>query len=167
MTSASLTEKVPYHQSERNFRRFEPTIANILKNFPNETIIVASDLSSETISHRLRDAIRSVFVHNYIPRFFERSQLESVRNELKICKENNRVIARFSTLKPITQTQAPAFVFNSPSEDIARAAVYIAANALGEVKLLNVTQAQRNCIQAMRSTYDIAIIEDGSAIIVL
>lgn len=51
---------LPYRYSERHFRRYEPSIAVIVRQWPMVTVLDPSPLALETFSCRLRDAIKSM-----------------------------------------------------------------------------------------------------------
>jgi hypothetical protein len=50
---------------EQAFRRYEPVIELAIENYPNETLLKLGRLSTETVSHRLRDAARGYHTFRY------------------------------------------------------------------------------------------------------
>ena len=50
----------PFHQSERNFRRFEATLTELVKRWPIVLKMNPSPLAVETYSCRFRDALRAL-----------------------------------------------------------------------------------------------------------
>lgn len=62
--------------NEFAFRRYEPVIAAVVRNFPRDTIVSFDSLSPETFIHRLRDAARGYNTFRYpsdisYPKFLE------------------------------------------------------------------------------------------------
>lgn len=48
----------PFHKSERNFRRYESLLKQILQAYPNPSFVKPEGLSIETVINRLRDAMK-------------------------------------------------------------------------------------------------------------
>lgn len=83
---------LPHRFTEKSFRRYEATIAELVDRFPQPITILAQQmgLSLCTISNRLRDAIRS-YDENKWPSRIDRRKFDEIKLDI-IVKEGNDAV---------------------------------------------------------------------------
>ena len=161
--------QIPYHKSERMFRRYEEHIFRIVKEFPTAVSFDPHPHSSETFMCRLRDSISSLLEFNW-PTPIDVKRLSDIRPQFIIVNEQGMVVAKPKWHKPLSLVGKLdevkveldfMFELDKPRQEVFFAAVILVANKVinKPIKLKNVPQVW---INDALDRYDVGI-SDSSA----
>lgn len=110
---------LPYHQSERCFRKYEGIIGTIVGQLPGLTIIQCPDnVSINTFVARLRDSISSVRKYNWKTLVFEQSKL-LLYPTLTVCVKDDKIVCgiRRSIKESVIKQFATKVIRHKDSEE--------------------------------------------------
>jgi len=99
--------------SEKNFRRFEPYIAEVITNHPEPTIFYPNNVN--TFAARFRDALTGLQVNNLLPQLFDKSKCLTIFS--KFNQGGDFVVSQLSPTQVFVGPRLPKTVLiNQPSQ---------------------------------------------------
>lgn len=159
---------VPYHKSEKMFRRYEQHIASVLQHWPEPVSFDAKPLSVTTFSCRFRDAITSVLEYNW-PTSLDLERLRALRDEFEVCvvagmvmvrkKGLGKAMATVGKLDEVLTHDDFIFTLNNPEP-----AVLFAAAILVDRKVITrpikIKNTPRSLLDQVTERFDVGISDD-------
>lgn len=168
------TANVPHRFSEKQFRRYEPHIATVVRNWPGITRFKPT-CSIETFSCRFRDAIRGLFIYRYIT-LINYDELLSIRGALTVAQKGDCVVigpklvvaaySPTSNAEVPTNSEAPTLLTNPPRPVLEAFCLLLSGKYI--TTPLIVTNVDATILLEMQDRYDVVATEqpDGSTIII-
>lgn len=160
-----MSTTIPHRFSERSFRRYESDIAQISAAYPGLITLSPGDLSIETYTHRLRDAIRGVLEYHY-PTTIDLAKLAKQDICVRVVHGEIQAGSRKELAKALSrqQTALPSIVENitAPDEETLKALCLLMSKRMhGPTRLSGVPL---DMLHRLEGEYDISFVEneDGS-----
>lgn len=163
-----MPPQVPPHLSEQVFRQYEKQIHTIITSYPRSVSFKPENVSLETFSCRLRDAMRSHITYQW-PSAVDPQQLKTVRANLVVLKRDGMVIVRSKDDTSDKQTgviasQDTAGEVPYVCENLTLAELHAFATLLGGRRItgpVKVVGADPLHLSEIEEHYDIAINRDN------
>ena len=140
---------LPSRFSEAQFRRWETTIATAVSIAPARlTLYPRPDLSQETVSCRLRDAIRSLHENKWTTDKIELSEFEKLYPYMHVCRDGELVVVKHEVARAREVTQPTTLIIQHCSNEVLDACLVMRAEKLVQPMLfVNLTDTQKQRLQ--------------------
>lgn len=162
---------IPSRFKESAFKRYEPYIDVVMRNFPSVVRLNPEPLSPETFSCRFRDAVKAVLKYNYST-YLDLNKLRQIQPDMIVSmQETEIVIGDKDTIKqnkeptPIgtlihADAQPALEEVDSPGEKVLHAfCLLLSYQYLEQVTVKNVDNTTLNLIA---QSYDVELIENDN-----
>ena len=162
----STAPTIPQRFSETAFRRYEGVIRMTLNAYPQPSVFDPSPLSSETFSHRLRDAMTSLLLYKWttdidLDRFAQLRDKLVVRiapeGHILVCGADQTTVGKPVTRLDDDRTEQTLRV-NEPADEVIQALVTLLHHrVLRTTTLTALTPQQEQLLTNLAHSHDFAV----------
>ena len=160
--------------SEEAFRRFESTITAAVGILPSQHRIMCAELglAPETVSARLRDAMRALRDHPEWLTTVNRAAFLRYYDRLEVAREGQDVLIRLrrgATPDAALSVRCENVLSfqRTPTEDDVAAVVQLVSGAILGLRLRNSGRTSENWQEIIGTARDVAILRDGEDILLV
>lgn len=168
----------PQRFSEHAFRRYEACIAQVVTQWPTPVVFdpARAQLSLETFTCRLRDAITGAMKYSYTSEDFDVLRLFDIHDELVVAQRDGKVVVgpkealkSFTPVQPIHAASKGQDVYDlkNPTRAVLEAfCLLLSERLLGKPVVVHLMDPQ--LLTEMQGKYDIdaSLNPDGSVLII-